>query len=191
MVSPSSLLSCATLGCDLCLLFPCRGVFLMSQKRGLNCVHAPGERCQGEEWSYSFCCWVENGENTCLSAIFCSAITCFSELLQGATFCCFSPLCFFWQLPKCCIKTASGELCWHGHPPPCWCWFKCSEKKPGQKSDWNCLVSHENHWERGQEQFQKGLFGTEASSWLERKWKRSVFRDLSNSNKTQAPSRVL
>lgn len=118
LVRPSSLLSCATLGCDLCRLFPRRGVFLMSQKRGLNRMHDPEERCQGEEWSYSFCCWVENGENTCLSAVFCSAVTCFSELLQGATFCCFSSLCFLWQLPECCIKTASGELRWHGDLPP-------------------------------------------------------------------------
>lgn len=111
-------------------------------------MHGPGDRCQGEEWSYSFCCWVENGENTCLSAVFCSAVTCFSELLQGATFCCFSSLCFLWQLPKCCIKTASGELRWHGELLPWWCWLKCSQKKPGRKSYWNCLALHENHLER-------------------------------------------
>lgn len=125
------------------LLFPPRGLFVTSRERGLDCLHAPGQRCQREEWSYRFCCWVENGENSCLGAILCSAFTCSAELLQGATFCCFSPLCFLWQLPKCCSKTASGELGWHSHLPPYWCWFKGSEKKAGLKSDWVCLASRE------------------------------------------------
>lgn len=143
---------------------PPRGLLLISQKRGLNCLHAPGQRCQGEEWSYSFCCWVENGENTCLGAMLCSALTCSAELLQGATFCCFSPLCFLWQLPKCCIKTASGELRWHSHLPPYWCWSKGSEEKPVLKSDWVCSASRENCWEKG-----TGTI-SERSLWNRRQW---------------------
>lgn len=103
----------------------------------------------------------------------------------------FQPLCFLWQLTKRCIQTAPGELRWHGDLPPHWCCCKRSEGRPGWKSLWNCLAFHKNPWESGREQFQKGRFGTKAGSWLKGKWKRSVFRDLSNSNKTQAPSRVL